>query len=233
MRPPRSSRDGALHPVRRIALAACFLAIGAGCADLPKHEVSVSNSLRERPVRSVFIFEPGFPSKTKHFSDDDLAEMKPEHRMETSAQILSVVKEVIGASLLVDSYYTPDESAQAWADAITADLAKGRVPLSVEPYDVPVESVLLLGVLSYGRTLDQVQVRPLPFLPWTKTYRMGKEKWEHVCDLQAILVDPREGTVLLDVRHSARTSEPGKDPEITERMVRETAWALVNAFPIP
>jgi len=205
----------------------------AGCAGLPKHEVNVSGELRAHPVRSVFIFEPEFPQKIKRFSPDDLREMHPEHQPATARQLLSVLKAAIGSSLLVESSYTPDEHAQVWAKAITTDLAKGRVPLKVKPHDLPVESVLLLGVMRYGRELDQIQIKPLPFLPWVKTYAIGKVKWEYVCDLQAILVNPREGTVLFDVRHEARTASPNKDPQLMEQMAREVAGVLASAFPTP
>ena len=219
---------------RPLALvAAGLLLLASGCAGLPKHEVNVSASLKAHPVQSVFIFDPGFPKKVSRLAAEDLPEMAPENQAASIQQVMTIIKGAIGSSLVVESSYTPDEDAQAWAQDISEDLAKGRVPLGVEPVKMPVESVLLLGLLQYGQKQIQIRVRPLPFLPFMKTYKVGKEKWEYTCDLQALLVNPREGTVLFDVRHDARTSSPRNDPRLLEQVATEAAWAVVNALPPP
>ena len=205
----------------------------SGCAGIPKHEVHVSEALRAHPVESVLIFEPGLRKKIKRVAPEDLQEMDTEHRAASSQQILQILKRVIGSSLMVESAFIPDESARAWARKITDELSVERVPLSVEPMELPVESVLLVGLLRYGQIRDQVRVRALQFIPGTKTYKLGKERWQYICDLQILLVNPREGTVLLEVRHDARLSSPLDDPQLLEQVATEAAWAVLNAFPVP
>ena len=207
--------------------------LGSGCAGILKHEVRLSEALRAHPVESVLIFEPSIRKKIRRISPEDLQEMDPERRAASAQQILKIFKRVISSSLTVESAFTPDEPAHAWARRIAAELSVERVPLAVEPVELPVESVLLVGILRYGQIRDQVRVRALPFIHGTKTYKLGKEKWQYICDLQVILVNPREGDVLLEVRHDARLSSPHNDPRLLEQVAAEAAWAILNTFPMP
>jgi hypothetical protein len=225
-----------------------LLGLLAGCASSPKHAVNVSPELRAHPVRRVYIFDPAFPNKVKRRLPDDFAEMAPENQPASAAIILSELATALmagkagqalpkpltalatlGASLTVDSTYFPPAGAREWAAGIAADLAKVRVPLGVEPQPVPVEAALIVGVPVYGTENSQFTVQIL----WLKPTRLGSPKWEHVCDLQAILVDPRTGGILLDIRHETRLTSGSNDPATLLNATRETARAIADAFPAP
>jgi hypothetical protein len=201
----------------------------AGCADTPVRDIRVSTGLRANPVRSVYVFEPGFAGKVKRAWPDDLPEMLPASRAESASRIMSALKEAIGASLTVDSSYSPDEKARGWARDIAEELAKGRVPLNVKPLDLPVESALIVGVVAYGRQNVQISLQLL----WFKRKGLGKPKWNHTCDLVGLLVNPREGSVLLDARYETSFSTPEGDPQLVEKACRESSRAIAAAFPGP
>jgi len=218
------------HAIVRVASAALAVAVVAGCAGLPKHEVNVSRELRDRPVKSVYIFPASFPKKTKRFTPTDFKEMLPENQADSAAHILRVLSDVIGTSITVDSSYRPDEDAMEWAEAIGLDLARERVPLGVEPHPMPVESALIVGAVKFGHEVDQIRLKSV--FTGNKTFKVGKRTWNHVSDLQAILVDPRTGRVLLDVRQEVNINDPSDDPQLPDRAAREAAWLILSGFPV-
>ena len=199
----------------------------AGCALLPKHEVNISPKLVEHPVHSLAIFDPWFPEKIKRASPQDLVEMLPEHQMDSAAGIRKVLTEVLGATVMVDTAYQPDRLAVEWSQRILADLAKGRVPLSVDPINLPVEAVLLIGAPTYGT--EDIQLR-MGFL-WFKNKPIGGEKFEYVCDLEALLVNPHDGSVLFDVRNEYREKVHGPaDPQRLVDLTRSCAGDIARAL---
>ena len=104
---------------------------------------------------------------------------------------------------------------------------KERVPLRVKPLDCPLESVLLVAVLGYGRENAQVSIKPL----WFRQFGIGRPKWHFACDLIAILVNPRDGSVLFDARHEACITSCSDDPKLLDRAAREASSAVASAFP--
>ena len=154
-----------------VPLAATLL---HGCGAALKHEVNRSPYLREHPVSSVYVHQPAFKEKVKRFTPTDLAEMLPENQPATASRATTILKTVLSASVTVDSRFVPDEKFNAWASKIQKEVCIERIPFDVPPIDVPVESVLLWGVLNYGAELDQIIVHPLPFLPFMKQYKLNK-----------------------------------------------------------
>ena len=219
-----------VNPRRPVVVAIAVAVAAAGCAGLPKHEVNVSTELRNRPVKSVFIFPPVFPEKVKRFTKADLKEMLPDNQAASADRILLALSDVVATSITVDSSYRPDQEARDWAAAIGLDLCKERIPLGVEPHPMPVESVLIVGAVKYGREIDQVQVKSI--FTGEKTYKVGDRKWNHVCDLQAVLVDPRTGHVLFDVRQESELNDPSDDPKFLDRAARQSAWTILSGFPV-
>lgn len=202
-------------------------AVLTGCGLIPKHEVILSPKLTDHPVRGTVVFEPVFAEKVKRASPTDLAEMLPEHQTESGEAIRTIVSEVISVTVSVDAAYQPDRLAQKWAAGILADLSKGRVPLSVDPIDIPAETVLLLGVPAYGAEDMQWHLNVL----WSSNRPLGKPRWEYVCDLQALLVNPHDGSVLFDVRNECREKVAGVlDPARLVALTRSCAGEIANAY---
>jgi len=216
--------------MKRLMLLLAAAAV-AGCGLIPKHEVNLSPKLTEHPVGSTVIFDPVFAEKVKRNSPTDLSEMLPEHQLESADNIRKAVTAVISATVTVDTTYQPDRLAQQWAAGILADLGKGRVPLSVEPINIPAETVLLIGVPTYGTEDMQWHMNVL----WFKNTLLGSKKWEYVCDLQAILVNPHDGSVLFDVRNEYREKAHGDlDPAQLVALTRSCAGDIAAAFhPVP
>lgn len=199
----------------------------AGCGLMPRHEVNISPKLIEHPVHSIVIFEPVFPDKIKRTSQDDLAEMLPERQAASAGDIRRILTEVLSTTVTVDAAFEPDRLAQQWATGILRDLGKGMVPLSVDPVNIAAEAVLLVGVPSYGT--EDMQWH-LNFL-WFKDRKLGRPKWEYTCDLQALLVDPRSGAVLFDVRNEYRERATGDlNPAVLAALTRTCAGDIARAF---
>lgn len=199
----------------------------AGCGLVPRHEVNISPKLAEHPVHSIVVFDPMFPEKIKRSSPDDLAEMQLDRQPESAATIRRLVTEVVGATVAVDAAYQPDRLAQQWATGILTDLSKGRVPLGVDPVNIPAEAVLLLGVPSWGTEDMQWHLNIL----WFKGTKLGRPKWEYTCDMQALLINPRDGAVLFDVRNEYRERATGAlDPAVLLNLTRTCAGDIARAF---
>lgn len=210
-----------------------LLALLAGCAGQLKHEISVSRDLRDVPVRSVFVFDPAFPEKLKRRNPDDLIQMQPDRQPQTAGRVREAVVKALSASLTVESNITLDPAARDWALQIGRQLCKGRVPLVVDPIDLPVESVMLVGVKRFGWENTQLQ---MSFLWFEKKKKFGPPKYEHNVSLQAILVNPRTGAVLMDaldeqrkVVHEGATGSEDVLDEVLAGVARE----ITGAFPEP
>jgi hypothetical protein len=215
--------------MKRLVLLLAAAAL-TGCGLIPKHEVNLSPKLTEHPVASTVIFDPVFADKVKRRSPTDLAEMLPEHQQESADAIRKIVTAVVGTTVTVDTAYQPDRLAQEWAKGILGDLAKGRVPLNVDPINIPAETVLLLGAPTYGTEDMQWHMNIL----WFKDMVVGPKKSEYVCDLQALLVNPHDGAVLFDVRNEYREKAVGAaDPEHLLSLTRSCAGEIANAFHPP
>src|SRR5687768_1175638 len=121
-----------------------LVALLAGCATQLKHEISVSRDLREVPVRSVFVFDPVFPEKVKRRNPEDLTHMSPDRQTVSGVRVRDAVLNALSASLTIDSSVVLDSAAREWAKQIGGNLARGRIPLVVDPIDLPVESVMIV-----------------------------------------------------------------------------------------
>ncbi len=202
-------------------------ALAVGCALMPHHEVNISPKLVEHPVHSIVMFDPAFPEKVKRASPQDLVEMLPEHVAESATTIRTILTEVLGATVMVDAAYQPDRLALQWAAGILADLAKTRVPLSVDPVQIPAEAVLLVGVPTYG--IEDMQMHGN--ILWFKDFKIGPKKWQYTCDMEAILLDPRTGAVLFDVRNAYSEKAHGEpDRAVLLGLVRTCAVEIARAF---
>ena len=205
-------------------LVACTLL--AGCATGPKHEVHIYPKLRELPVRTVCVFEPGFKAKVKRAMPGDLAEMKPERLAESALRISKIFTTVLSGSLTVDASCIASEDAKAWAADIAADLTTNRVPLSTKPLNVPVEAVLIIGVQGYGTENLQTQITPL----FMKPIKIGKAKFQHWVQVEAILVKPQTGEVLFDVLHGDVEAREEVSADLLDDLTRRVAWVVLEAF---
>lgn len=210
---------------RQISAVAAALLLG-GCAGQVKHEITVSPKLRELPVHTVCLMDPGFPEKVKRRFPDEYPEMALERQAESGRAILAAVTSALAASLTVDSACQTAPGAKAWADGIIPDLVKGRVPLSVDRLPLAVESVLLLGVMSYGTDNEQTKISLL----WLKPWRVGKVEYGHRFLVQAVLVKPQTGEVLFDALLEERETGPVASPEMLERVTRRVGGYLLEAF---
>jgi hypothetical protein len=203
-----------------------------GCGAAMKHEVSVSPYLKQHPVSSVYVNKPAFKEKVKRFSPTDLAEMLPENQPATAAKVTAILKNVLSSSIAVDSQFVPDAKFEAWAAKIQQELCIERVPYNVPPLDVPLESVLLLGIMNYGTEVDQIIVHPLPFVPGMKQYKLNEAKWNYVADFIVILISPRDGKVLFDIREGERRDKTDmRNDSVLDELTRTCAWVITSAFP--
>ncbi len=221
-------------PMKTLRLAPVLLvALLAGCATQLKHEISVSRDLREVPVRTVFVFDPVFPEKAKRRNPEDLQHMLPDRATANSVRIRDAVTKALSTSLTVDSTVVLDPAAREWAQRIGRDLSRGRVPLVVDPIDLPVESVMLIGVKKFGWENTQLQ---MTFLWFEKRKKFGPPKYDHYVALQMILVNPRTGAVLMDAldeqRRTVREGAVGSD-EVLDEVLAGVARELTGSFPEP
>ncbi len=209
------------------------LVLLAGCAGQLTHEISVSKDLREVPVRTVFVFDPIFPDKVKRRNNDDLGHMLPDRQPVTGGRVRDAVVKALSASLTVESNVVLDPAARDWARQIGRELCKGRVPLVVDPIDLPVESVMIVGIKRFGWENNQPQVS---FLWFEAKKKFGKPKFEHNVSLQAILVNPRTGAVLMDAldeqRKTIREGTSGSE-EVLDEVLAGTAREITGIFPEP
>jgi hypothetical protein len=107
------------------------------------------------------------------------------------------------------------------------------VPLVVDPIDLPVESVLVVGVKRFGWENTQPQ---MSFLWFEKKKKFGPPKYEHNVALQAILVNPRTGAVLMDAldeqRRVVREGADGSE-EVLDDLLAGVAREITGVFPEP
>ncbi|MEK7477093.1 MAG: hypothetical protein AAB152_15820 [Candidatus Coatesbacteria bacterium] len=211
---------------RRLLPVLPALAILTGCASELKHEITISPKLRELPVHAVCVLEPGFPAKVKRKFADQYPEMTVERLAESGRAVLAACTGALSASLSADSVCGGSEEARGWAAEITADLVKGRVPLSVKPIALPVESVLLLGVQAYGTVNQQTQIGLL----WLKPWRIGQPTFDHQCLIQALLVKPQTGEVLFDALLEECETVPAPSAELLDQVARRVGRDLLEAF---
>ncbi len=201
-------------------------AVLSGCAYTPKHEVDISAAMREAPVRQVHVLAPFFPKDVKRQDPKDFREMLPENQASSATTLQEALKRALGASVSIDSAWVPDAKTLAWAKAVSEELLIQRIPLGVASATIPVESVLITGVIAYGMEKDQMFIHFLPFLPGMKKRPIGELKWDHVCDLVCLLVRPADGTVLFSLRHEERSTTPYEDPELLKESVARAASAV-------
>lgn len=208
------------------------LALLAGCAGQLKHEISVSRDLREVPVRSVFVFDPVFPDKIKRRNLEDLAHMLPDRQTATAGRVRDAIVKSLSASLTVESNVVLDAAARDWALQIGRDLCRGRVPLLVEPVNLPVESVLLIGLKRFGWENNQIQAS---FLWFETKKKFGKPKYEHNVSIQVILVNPRTGAVLMDALDEQRKliREGTGSEDVLDEVLAGVVREVTGVFPEP
>lgn len=214
----------------RFALVLVVSGFLSGCAFLPVNRVIISPELKKAPVKGVLVLEPGFGKKHRKYNfPGDLKEIEPANQKETANLLQPMLVEALeGVGLEVELPCVLNEDVRAWAKKIVTDLANNRVPLKVEPIDLSVESILLFGVVEYGQIMTQLHWKAF----FEKKYHViGRMSWEHVCDIQAILVNPRTGTVLMDVRHRVAVEVYKEDPELLKQMAKEVMQVIANAFP--
>lgn len=209
-----------------------LIALLAGCGGQLKREISVSQDLRDVPVRSVFVFDPVFPDKIKRRNADDLGHMLPDRQAVTADRVRTAIVKALSASLTVESNVTLDAAARDWALQIGRDLCRGRVPLVVDPVDLPVESVLLTGIKRFGWENNQLQAS---FLWFEAKKKFGKPKYEHNVSLQTILVNPRTGAVLMDALDEQRqvVREGSGSDEVLDTVLAGVVAHVTGSFPEP
>lgn len=211
---------------RRVILVIGTCAVLAGCASAPRHEVTISPKLREFPVRSVCVFEPVVRTKIKRRMPADFAEMKPDRAAETATKVNGILTAALGASLSVDSSCTMGEAAREWAEAIGQKLAEGRIPLHVDPIQLPVESVLVYAVHTYGAENQQTQITPL----FMKPIPIGKPKYLHWSQVVAVLVKPQTGDILFDIQQGEAEERTELSLELLDELTRKVSAVLLEAF---
>jgi len=209
---------------------AFLLVLLAGCANLPKNELDISAQMRAKPVRQVFIMTPYFAGTIKRSDPADFRQMLPENQQASAKAFQNDLARALGASLYVDSSWIPGPNGEAWGGKIGADLAIGRVPLGVPSTTCPVESVLLTGLVAYGTEKDQMVIHALPFLPWTKPKSIGAIRWDHVVDVQVMLVRPSDGKILFTLRHDERFNTGYEDSGMLSQASARAAAAVADAF---
>lgn len=200
-----------------------------GCADNVKHELNVSQELRRMPIRSVVILLPAFNKKVKRVRPDDFFHMKPDRQPAAGTQVRDALTAAFSASLSVDAGFVPDEATRDWAADIGEDLARGRVPLSVDPHPLAAEAVLLTGVQLFGWEHDEVQLQIL----WFKRKSFGPPRITHNVRLQAVLVNPRTGDVLLDALEGVSETVGQEDEALLDHLLRTVADRFAAALPPP
>lgn len=186
--------------------------------------------MRKAPIRQVHVLAPFFPKDAKRQDPNDFREMLPENRASSATTLQEALKRALGASVSVDSAWVPDAKALAWAKAIGDDLVIQRIPLGVPSATIPVESVLITGVIAYGTEKDQMLIQFLPFLPGMKKHAIGEPKWDHICDLLCILVRPSDGAVLFNIRHEERSTTLFEDPGLLKESVTKAASAVRDVW---
>lgn len=202
----------------------------SGCSQIPRHEVDISRQFREKPAGSVCIPDPFWAENVDRVWPEDFKEMLPENRAGSSALILGLVESSLTASVSIDSGCRADDRTKDWARRIAEDLVADRVPLSVPELKGSAESILIVSVVRYGIEKDQLHVRFLPFLPWMKKHYVGDPKWDHVCDLSALLIRPDDGAVLFSVREQQVLSSGKSDQELLAQAAKDAAAAVGRAF---
>jgi hypothetical protein len=212
-------------------VAAFFsLLLLAGCAALPKHELEINEAMRSQPVSRVFVMPPYFAPAIRRIDPGDYRQMLPENQKASSEALKKSLENALGASLTVDSAWVPGPAEADWAGKIGGDLAIGRVALGVPSVTCPVESVLITGVVAYGTEKDQVVITPLPFLPGAKPKVIGGVRWDHVTDLEVMLVRPSDGKVLFTLRHDERLNTGYEDSVLLEESAARAAAAVAKVF---
>lgn len=206
----------------------------SGCAMMPKHRVDVSAALREKPVNEVYIFQPVFPDKVKRSRPNDLQKMLPENQAESAKILHQLLCANIADKLMIHFGYLEyigDESSVAWAEKIGEESARGCILLKTESYNLPVESVLIVGVVTYG--YEDIQwILDTAFYglgPW----RVGKPKWTHTCRLIALLVRPQDGKILMSVEHEESLTAEQKNPALLDEATQKTIKIIADAIPAP
>jgi len=202
----------------------------SGCAALPKHDLDISELMRNNPITRVYVMPPIFPAVVKRADPGDYRQMLPENRQASGEILRKAIESALSASLAVESAWVPGPGELEWANKIGADLAIGRVPLGVPSATIPVESVLITGVYAYGTEKDQITIHPFPFLPWTKPRVFGDVRWDHVTDLEVMLVRPSDGKVLFTLRHDERFNTGFEDSSMLEQASNRTAAAIADVF---
>jgi len=215
------------HP---LPAAAFSLLIMSGCTALPKHDLDISSQMREKPVSQVYVMPPFFAPVFKRSDPGDYRQMLPENQPASSDTLRKSLEQALSASLAVDSSWIPGPDEMAWAKKIGEELAIGRVPLGVPSATCPVESILLVGVMAYGTEKDQLVIHPLPFLPWMKPRVIGGVRWDHVTDLEVMLVRPSDGKVLFTLRHDEKFNTGYEDSALLDQSAARASAAVNDVF---
>ena len=216
----------------RMILSLVMASVFSGCALLPTDHVRIHPEFKKNQVNSIYVVKPGFPKKLKRKWPTDLQEMLKGNQAKTGAYVQYLFEALLASNrfLVVEAAYLSEETRKAAQD-VANDLAVDRVPHSVKLPEVKEDAVLLVGIVEYGRYMTQWRVRMLPFLPWTKNHLLGKKKWQHICDLQVLLVNPRTGRILMDIRQEAKVLVYREDPKLLKQVVMEAVKKIVDAFP--
>ena len=201
----------------------------AGCGDNVKHEFTVNPELRKAPIRSLIVLDPVVSRKVKRVRPDDFFHMKPDRVAVTSQRVRDALIAGFSASLTVDTTFVPDEATRAWAAEIGDDLARGRVPLAVEPHPLAAEAVLLTGIQLFGWEHVEIQWQVL----WFTRRSIGPPKVLHNAKIQVILVNPRTGEVLMDGLEGQEETTHEESEELLDRLARQVTDEIVGACPIP
>ncbi len=201
-----------------------------GCESLPRHEVDVHQRLIENPVSSVLILPPSVPLNIERAHPDDFEAWKDETREATVRQLSSLVLEAISSSVTAESARELDQGVRDWADAIGKDLLMNRVALSVDPVALEAEAVLVWAVVRYGTELNQLNFQLIPFLKTRKKY-FGRASYNHLCELEALLIRPSDGAILFHVCHEAKAKSEKRDPDLLLKLARECAWTIPRGLP--
>ncbi len=214
----------------RLPVVGLGLAAGlAGCGDAVRHEVTVSDTLRKIPVHSVIVLEPFIARKVKRTRKEDYFHMKPDRAAATVDRVRAGLTASFSASLSVDTAYIPDEATRAWAAEIGEDLSRSRIPISVEPHPLATEAVVLTGIQIFGWEHVEFQAQFL----WFARKSIGAPKVTHAVKLQVILIDPRNGAVLMDALEGQEETASDGDEELLDRLIRRVTDAIVGACPVP
>lgn len=219
-----------MQPFSRVPVAAITLILLSGCTALPKHDLDISDLMRARPVARVYVMPPYFADKITRSDPGDFRQMLPENQPASSEAVRKAIEKALSATLSVDSTWVPGATEAEWGRKIGNDLAIGRIALGVPSVTCPVESVLLTGIAAYGTEKDQLVIHPLPFLPFMKPRTIGKVRWDHVTDIQVMLVRPSDGRVLFTLRHDERFNTGYEDSALLDGAANRAAAAVADAF---